>query len=136
MAAQAKRNAELEARKVEQIGQESNANQAAPANQNQPRIDVEQAESVKRLQLGDFFSNSGMAEKKKFFTIESDLLKIKLLNQGGRVYSVELKDYQTYDSMPLILFDSDTSSFGFTFFNQAKNNSDQRPVFPSFLFNK
>ncbi|MCF8229582.1 MAG: membrane protein insertase YidC, partial [Bacteroidales bacterium] len=55
-----------------------------------------------------------------FYTLENDLIKMKLSNQGGRVYSVELKKYQTYDSLPLILFDSDTSIFGFAFFNQSR----------------
>ncbi|MDZ7740320.1 MAG: membrane protein insertase YidC [Bacteroidota bacterium] len=72
-----------------------------------------------RLQKFGDFAASAIADE-KFITIENDLLKMKLTNKGGRVYSVELKKYQTYDSLPLILFDSDTSVFGFAFFNQSK----------------
>jgi YidC/Oxa1 family membrane protein insertase len=119
LAVQQQRNAELEALDVEKIGKDAVTEQPAIANQNISNTTPGQTDSVKMAQFGDF-SNAAIAEK-KFFSIETDLLKIKLLNQGGRVYSVELKDYQTFDSLPLILFDSDTSSFGFSFFNQSRN---------------
>ncbi|MGZ3945359.1 MAG: membrane protein insertase YidC, partial [Mucilaginibacter sp.] len=49
----------------------------------------------------------------KFTTLENKDLLIKLSNKGGRVYSVELKNYKTFDKKPLILFKGDSSnSFG------------------------
>src|ERR1700743_1713573 len=51
----------------------------------------------------------------KFVTLENDSVKIKLSTQGGRVYSVELKNYKTFDKKPLILFDGEQNSFGYTF---------------------
>jgi len=49
----------------------------------------------------------------KFITLENQELLVKLSNKGGRVYSVELKNYKTYDKKPLILFDGDeNNSFG------------------------
>jgi len=49
----------------------------------------------------------------KFITLENQELLVKLSNKGGRVYSVELKNYKTYDQKPLILFDGDdNNSFG------------------------
>ncbi len=53
--------------------------------------------------------------QEKFYTIESDLLKLKISSKGGRVWSAELKNYKTYDSLPLILFKGDSSVFGFEF---------------------
>ena len=51
----------------------------------------------------------------KFYTLESDLLKLKISARGGRIWSVQLKNYQTYDSLPLILFKGDSTEFGFEF---------------------
>lgn len=51
----------------------------------------------------------------KFYTIESDLLKLKISARGGRIWSAQLKDYQTYDTLPLILFSGDSTAFGFEF---------------------
>ncbi len=48
-------------------------------------------------------------------TVENKDLRIKLTTRGGRIYSVELKNYKTFDKKPLILFDGDKNKFGFTF---------------------
>ncbi len=68
---------------------------------------------------GDF-AGAAVGEK-KLITLENDLIKLKISTLGGRPYSVQLKNYQTYDSLPLILFDGDSTVFGFTFF--ARNRS-------------
>lgn len=60
------------------------------------------------------FANSSLGEE-KFIAFESDVLKLKFSNKGGRIYSAELKDFQTNDSMPLVLFKGDTARFGFIF---------------------
>ena len=58
------------------------------------------------------FSASAFGEE-KFYEIESDYLKLKISNKGGRVYSVNLKKYKTHDSLPLILFDKDENAFNY-----------------------
>jgi YidC/Oxa1 family membrane protein insertase len=57
----------------------------------------------------------------KFITLENKDIRVKLATQGGRIYSVELKDYKTFDKKPLILFDGDHNHFGLSF--TAGNNS-------------
>ncbi len=53
-----------------------------------------------------------------FITIENNKIRLKISTKGGRVYSALVKDYQTYDSLPLILFDGDSTVFGFSFFTE------------------
>lgn len=48
--------------------------------------------------------------------IENDVVRLKIATKGGRVYSAELKKYQTSESLPLILFDGDSTIFGIDFF--------------------
>lgn len=58
----------------------------------------------------------------KFITLENKDILVKLSTLGGRVYSVELKNFKTYDKKPLILFDGEHSNhFGLNF--TAGNNS-------------
>jgi YidC/Oxa1 family membrane protein insertase len=57
-------------------------------------------------------------------TIENNKLELKISLKGGRVYSARLKDYRTYDSLPLILFSGDSTVFGFNFFT-ADNKAIQ-----------
>jgi len=61
--------------------------------------------------------------EQKFYTLESDLLKLKISARGGRVWSVQLKKYQTYDSLPLVLYKGDSTVFGFEF-----NTEDLRVI--------
>lgn len=65
------------------------------------------------------FANAG-AGAQEFITLENELLKVKLSTKGGKVYSVELKDYKTYTKEPLVLFDGDSTVFGFNFFSQNR----------------
>jgi YidC/Oxa1 family membrane protein insertase len=60
------------------------------------------------------FASAAKSEE-KFYTLESDLLKLKISSRGGRVWSVQLKDYQTFDTLPLVLYKGDSSVFGFEF---------------------
>ena len=53
--------------------------------------------------------------KETFHTIENEKLKITVSNKGGRIISVIMKEYQTFDSNPLDLFDADSSNFNLQF---------------------
>ena len=62
-----------------------------------------------------------------FVTLENNKIKLIISNKGGKVYSARLKDYRTYDSLPLILFSGDSTIFGFNFFtadNKAVQTND------------
>jgi YidC/Oxa1 family membrane protein insertase len=68
-------------------------------------------------------------------TLQNDRLELKISPRGGRVYSARLKDYRTFDSLPLILFSGDSTVFGFNFYtvdNKAvsTNNLYFTPVAP------
>lgn len=55
-----------------------------------------------------------------FYTLENDKIVLKISKKGGKPYSVELKDYQTADSLPLILFEGPENHFGLEFFSDGK----------------
>jgi len=59
--------------------------------------------------------------KEKFYSIENNLVKVTFSNKGGRIYSVELKNYKTFEGKPLILFEGTTSKFGMNFFSQNRS---------------
>jgi YidC/Oxa1 family membrane protein insertase len=66
--------------------------------------------------------------KEGFYVLENDFIRLKISSKGGRPWSVELKEYRTYDSLPLILFDSTNSSLGLNFF------ASRKPVNTSVLY--
>ncbi len=55
-----------------------------------------------------------------FTVIENEKIKITFSNKGGKVYSVELKDYKTHTGDPLVLFDGDENKFGFSFSHNTR----------------
>ena len=57
----------------------------------------------------------------KMVTLENADVIVKLSTLGGKVSSVELKNYKTYNHKPLILFDGEKSHFGLNF--SAGSNS-------------
>ena len=54
------------------------------------------------------------------WTIENKLQKLTFTNKGGFLKQVELKEYTTYDSLPLISFDPETAKFDLSFFAQNR----------------
>lgn len=70
--------------------------------------------SLERTQTYGLLSEAIEGEN-QFFTIENNLMKITLSSKGGRVYSVELKEYKTFDKKPLLLFNGEENRFGFPF---------------------
>ena len=54
------------------------------------------------------------------WTIENKLQKLTFSSKGGFLKQVELKDYKTFDSLPLISFDPETAKFDLSFFAQNR----------------
>lgn len=78
-------------------------------------------------QLGAFAG--ALKGKDEFIILENEKLELKISTKGGRVYSARLKDYVTHDSLPLVLFDGDSTVFGLNFFT-----SDNKPVQTNYLY--
>jgi YidC/Oxa1 family membrane protein insertase len=66
--------------------------------------------------FGSFASAS--VGKDAFYTVSNDLMSLKISAKGGKIQSISLKGFQTYDSLPLMLFDGDSSRFGLEFNTQ------------------
>lgn len=73
--------------------------------------------------------------EEKTYTIENDLLKLTLSSKGAYVKTVELKDYKTWDSLPLIGFDENTTKFNLSFFASNRNINTIDLFFTPYLNN-
>jgi len=69
---------------------------------------------------GAFSNAASKLDNSEKFYLENDLVKIELAAKGGRVTSVFLKEYQTYDSLPVNLLREDSSLFNLTFWSQNR----------------
>ncbi|NDV47326.1 membrane protein insertase YidC [Paludibacter sp. 221] len=97
---------------------------------NNSSAEIDEAERTKKL--NDAFGAFGVSAVKntgseQFYTLENELLRVKLDTKGGRIYSAELKNYMAQDSMPLFLFDGEESLMNFTLItsnNRIVNTKD------------
>lgn len=82
---------------------------------------------VDRQLRDDFgvFASAASGEEKEY-VIENNVIKLRFSSKGAYVKEVNLKDYQTYDSLPLIDFDKNTTKFNLEFFasNLPINSQD------------
>ena len=88
-------------------------------------------EKTDALQYGAFASSA--EGENEFITLENNMLELRISLKGGRIYSARLKNYKTSGGNPLVLFDGDSTVFGFNFFtvdNKAveTNNLFFKPV--------
>lgn len=72
-----------------------------------------------RYNMYGSFADASMGDDKTF-VLENEVIKMNLSSRGAYVATVELKDYKTYDSLPLIGFDEETSRFNLEFIADGK----------------
>ncbi|MDP3463957.1 MAG: membrane protein insertase YidC [Bacteroidales bacterium] len=67
------------------------------------------------------------------YTIENDLIELKFGAKGGFIHEAVLKNFQTFDSLPLIMFDPNTALFNLSFFVQNRTVSTGDFYFKPYL---
>jgi YidC/Oxa1 family membrane protein insertase len=82
---------------------------------------------IRKQLYGDFYEASKGEEKT--IILENDLMKVNVATKGGRISSVELKNYKTFDGKPLVLFYPDSSRQAITFETGSKKLSTDTMYF-------
>ena len=78
--------------------------------------------------LGSVYGNTlldaASHQEDTLYTLENDLLAVKISNRGASPYGVQVKNYQTSDGRDLVLFDGSKNELSLQFFaNQQLNTS-------------
>lgn len=67
-----------------------------------------------KMEFGEF--SAAAAGKDTTITMQNDLVELSFTAKGGQLSRARLKNYQTYDSLPLVLFDGEKDNdYGFIF---------------------
>lgn len=77
-------------------------------------LDSASIDSITKIQNATKFGPfaKAVSGEEKLTVIENENIKITLNNRGGKIYSVEIKDYVTFHKTPVLLFDGGKSNFG------------------------
>lgn len=81
---------------------------------NEPQLDLQDSTAVANYQgkLGAF----GFAKPSNdITTLENDVLLLKISNKGGQIVEAKMKQFVTYDSVPVYLVKDGNASFGLDF---------------------
>ena len=76
---------------------------------------------LKKQVYGDFVNAA--EGKDTTITLENKVMKLNIAAKGGRIQSVELKNYKRFDGKPLVLFNADSSTQNITFAAYSKTFS-------------
>ncbi len=110
-------NAQMLAAEQKAIAEAELLKEKAAIAETDSTLTPEQKDSIRLLKLRTehgIFANAATGEN-KFTVVENEKMIVTFLNHGGKIYSVELKDYKTFNQEPLILFKNDEkSTFGMT----------------------
>lgn len=94
-------------------------------------LEVENSQQLAGQDLS--LSQSSFAQsitgEQRFYTLENDLIRLKISTLGGSIYSAEIKNYKTYSQEPLILFADHRNAFGLQFWGENKNVETQKLFF-------
>lgn len=115
-------------RVTQQAGDELERISMEPDSFNDPSL---KADLFNRL---GYFANSGVGEQ-QYFTIENEQIKLKISRRGGKIVNVQLKNYVTYDSLPLFLYNNENPVFGYTFFAANRTINTDQLYFEPYFYN-
>lgn len=101
---------------------------AARQQQEELKVSAEEAagQGVAVRKDSVFFQDS-LAEQT--FTLENDKIKLHISTRGGRITYVDLKEYRTHDSLPLILWRSGETAFGMNFYARNQQINTEKFLF-------
>ena len=118
--------------KISPTTEEPSVNNESEANPSSS-VSIFESDSSSSAELVEAFGAFSNAASKQDFSaktyLENDLVKVELASKGGRVSSVFLKQYSTYDSLPVNLVREDSSLFNLTFWSQNRRLQTNNFVF-------
>jgi YidC/Oxa1 family membrane protein insertase len=123
---------ELEAeknKKTEQVQEETSTSISNKATDYSTTKQVTDSLSLAKAQsqLGVFAYNASLVNEET--TLENDLLKLVISNKGGQIKEALIKNFVTYDSLPLYMIKDNNASFNINF-----GTSDNRTLNTKDLF--
>ncbi|MDY3033632.1 MAG: membrane protein insertase YidC [Odoribacter sp.] len=79
------------------------------------------------IKRDSIFMQDSLAEQ--LYTLENDKIKLNISTRGGRITIVDLKEYRTHDSLPLVLWKEKESVLGMNFYAQNKEINTENFLF-------
>lgn len=99
----------------------------AAAQQKQNLALSQQTDSSIQVKQDTLFAQDSLSEQT--IILENDKIRLHINTRGGRIDYVDLKDYRTHDSLPLLLWKPTNSAIGLNFYAQNKQINTEEFLF-------
>lgn len=113
-----------ESTQVEEVGtpeKQESVEQTTTKNELTTNSPTTDSVSIAKAQekLGAFgYSSTLPSAKENVTTLENDVLELKISNKGGQIVEAKLKNFKTYDSLPIYIVKDGNASFNLNFTTQ------------------
>lgn len=99
-----------------------NTKKMAAEKARQDSVMANMSDSAKAVMLQQQYGTfaSAITGENQNYILENEVMKVTVSSKGGRVTSVILKNYKSFDGKPLEMMDKDSSRFSLNFFAQNK----------------
>lgn len=87
----------------------------------------QQTDSSIQVKQDTLFAQDSLSEQT--IILENDKIRLHINTRGGRIDYVDLKDYRTHDSLPLLLWKPTNSAIGLNFYAQNKQINTEEFLF-------
>lgn len=124
---------------AEQVRETQRRDSIARVEQRKMELAAQQQKEDMKLSKEEAQSNGTSIKKDSVFfqdslsdrtyTLENDKIKIHISTLGGRITYVDLKEYRTHDSLPLILWRSGETAFGMNFYARNQEINTEKFLF-------
>ncbi len=106
-----------------QMQQEAQKQEQETSENIEPTLSEQETEASKIDELKNLYGDFHLAAtgEEELITLENNLMRVKLSTKGGKIYSVELKNYKRHDSTALFLIEDDNAQHNLSFFAQNRN---------------
>ncbi len=84
-----------------------------------------EADSLKKT--AGVFAQDSLTEE--LITLENNKVRMQISTLGARIVRVELKEYVTHDSLPLVLWEAEKSAFGLSFYARNQQVNTEKMLF-------
>lgn len=88
---------------------------------------TQQAKEQVQNTLASLFNQDSLVAET--FILENEKIKLSIDTKGGRISTVELKEYKTHDSLPLLLWKEGHSSMGMNFYARNLQINTEELIF-------
>ena len=105
----------------------------------QQKMELAARQQQEAIQMSQNQTNAATASKDSVFIqdslgdqtfiLENNKIKLHISTRGGRISFVDLKEYRTHDSLPLILWRSSESALGMNFYAMNQEINTEKFIF-------